>query len=236
MRVWLAATRRALKDVRTGARWRMVRRSERPATGVEGWPERLSVSQPLGHSSHVEGKRHNLAVAIRLLRDVRIGPGELFSFWALVGNPSHGRGFVSGRTLLEGHLLTSEGGGLCQLSGLIYLLALRGGLRIIERSAHSVDLYTEQTRYAPLGADATVAYGYKDLRFLNTLPFPVALRFNLGQDTLTGSVHAPEPLVACTVEFTREDGDPPRVTTWRHWPGARAPECLGTSRYARPRG
>jgi len=212
-----------------------MRCSKRHRARVETWSTALSVSQSLGHSSYVEGKRQNLAVAIRELQDVYLRPGALFSFWGLVGRPSRGRGFVLGRNVVGGRLEASEGGGLCQLSGLLYLLALRSGLRVVERFAHSVDLYTEQTRYAPLGADATVVYGYKDLRFLNTRAFPLSLRFSLEGDTLTGSVRAPESFTASALEFTlRDEGETRWVTTWRGAPGASARECLGVSRYARP--
>jgi vancomycin resistance protein VanW len=209
------------------------------ATGAEHsraeareWPAHVSVTQPLGQSAHVESKKHNLALAIRELRDVRVGPEELFSFWNLVGRPTKRRGFVLGRNLVQGRLEVSVGGGLCQLSGLTYLLALHSGLWVTERHAHSVDIYTEQTRFAPLGSDATVAYGYKDLRFRNILPFPIALRFELGADTLTGSVCAPLPLEPCTVEFSLEEQAGGRqVTTWVRRPGATEPDCLGVSFY-----
>lgn len=234
MRVWLAATRRAVVDVRTGARWRMVQRPSRPLAEVNAWPECLSVTQSLGNASHLEGKRHNLRVALQQLHGLSIEPGELFSFWALVGNPSRRRGFVPGRNLVGGRLQESTGGGLCQLSGMLYLLALRAGLRIVERFPHSVDLYTDATRYAPLGADATVVYGYKDLRFLNPHPFPLALDFALSEDSLTGSVRAPVALEPRAIEFTREEaGDVTLVKTWRRAPDAPEPEYLGESRYRR---
>lgn len=212
----------------------MVRRPSRPRAEVRTWRECVSVTQSLGQSSHLEAKRHNLAVALPSLSDLCLEPGELFSFWALVGSPSRRRGFVPGRNVVGGHLQESDGGGLCQLSGLLYLLALRAGLRIVERFPHSVDLYTDATRYAPLGADATVVHGYKDLRFLNPLPFPVALGLSLSEDALSGSVLAPVALEPCTLEFTlQEEGAFRRVRTWRHPPGASAPEDLGESRYRR---
>jgi vancomycin resistance protein VanW len=40
-----------------------------------------------------------------------------------------------------------------------------------------MDIYTDDTRFAPLGTDATVVYGYKDLRIKNNLPFPI--RFSI---------------------------------------------------------
>jgi vancomycin resistance protein VanW len=234
--VWVASKRRTLRDVRSGTRWKLVTGSEQARAETRTWPAYVTVSQSLGRSAHTESKKHNLALALRELQDVHVGPGEIFSFWHLVGEPTKRRGFVPGRNLVGGRLEVSIGGGLCQLSGLTYLLALHSGLRVMERHAHSVDIYTEQTRFAPLGSDATVAYAYKDLRFRNVLPFPIALRFEQGEDTLRGSVCAPVPLEPCSVEFSvEEEPDARRVTTWLHRPGAAARDCLGTSRYSKPR-
>lgn len=235
-RVWVASTRRTLRDWRSGTRWRLATGSGQSRAQTRTWPAYVTVSQSLGRSAHTESKKHNLALALRELQGVQVEPEEVFSFWHLVGEPTTRRGFVPGRNLVGGRLEVSIGGGLCQLSGLTYLLALRSGLRVMERHAHSVDIYTEQTRFAPLGSDATVAYGYKDLRFRNVLPFPVALRFELGADTLSGSVCAPVPLEPCSVEFSvEEEPDARRVTTWLHRPGAAERDCLGTSRYGKPR-
>lgn len=233
-RLWLAVSRRAWKDVCTGAHGRMVRRPAGPPTPADTWPERVSVTQSLGHAAHLEGKRHNLALALERLQGLRLEPRSLFSFWTLVGMPSRHRGFRLGRNLVQGRLQEGEGGGLCQLSGLLYLLALRAGLRIVERHPHSVDLYTEATRYTPLGADATVVYGYRDLRFLNPHPFPLALDFSLSEDSLRGALLAPVPLALSTLEFSRHDeGAFRHVTTWRLAPGATVPERLDESRYHR---
>jgi hypothetical protein len=49
----------------------------------------------------------------------------------------------------------------------VYHIGIIAGLDIIERYNHSVDIYTDDTRFAPLGTDATVVYGYKDLRIRN---------------------------------------------------------------------
>jgi len=62
-------------------------------------------------------------------------------------------------------LALDYGGGLCQLSGIIYHAVLEAGLEILERHPHSLDIYTATTRYTPLGSDAAVVYGHKDLRF-----------------------------------------------------------------------
>ncbi len=234
-RVWLAVSRRAVRDWRTGNRRRFASASEPRRAEAESWPARVTVTQPLGRSAHLEAKRHNLARAIRELEGVCVEPEALFSFWHLVGEPSRRRGFVPGRNLVDGVLQLSDGGGICQLSGLTYLLGLQAGLHVVERHPHSADIYTDATRFTPLGSDATVAYGYKDLRFLNVLPFPVALRFRLGEDSLVGEVCAPVELAPCAVDFTVEEAPSGRrVSTWVHRPGAAGPECLDVSHYRKP--
>jgi vancomycin resistance protein VanW len=234
-RLWLALSRRAVNDWRSGTRRRFVSPSEPRRAEAASWPAHITVSQSLGRSAHLEAKRHNLATALRALQDVWIEPEALFSFWHLVGEPSRRRGFVPGRNLVDGVLKLSDGGGICQLSGLTYLLALHAGLHVVERHPHSADIYTDATRFSPLGSDATVAYGYKDLRLLNVHPFPIALRFTLGEEALVGAVCAPVPLEPCAVEFSVEDAQAGRrVTTWLQRPGSTAPECLGVSHYRRP--
>ena len=93
------------------------------------------------------------------------------------------------------------GGGLCQVSGLIYFLALHGGMNILERHAHSLDIYTEEERFTPLGSDATVVFGYKDLRFMNPYDFPVSLNFLIPETVLTGELIASSHLEPLSIKF-----------------------------------
>jgi vancomycin resistance protein VanW len=97
------------------------------------------------------------------------------------------------------------------LSGLLYHLALVGGLEIVERHAHSVDIYREHERYTPLGADATVVWGFKDLRLRNPYPFAVAITCFLDGMRLVGQLRSPEAGPALEVSFVREQLAPARV-------------------------
>lgn len=75
----------------------------------------------------------------------------------------------NGRNLVAGKIQGNYGGGLCQVSGLLYYIALATGLEILERHAHSIDIYAEEDRFAPLGADDTVVFGYKNfMRHVNS--------------------------------------------------------------------
>jgi hypothetical protein len=108
------------------------------------------------------GKVQNLRRAAAVLDGLVLAPGEVFSFWREVGRATEQRGFVHGRMLLQGCLIPAVGGGLCQLSNALYVVALGAGCRIVERHAHS---HRVPGSAAADGRDATVAWNYVDLRF-----------------------------------------------------------------------
>lgn len=161
----------------------------------------ISLEQEVKANVSAENKIHNLGLAIGALNNILINPGEIFSFWHLVGIPSQKNGYQKSRSIIAGEIDAAIGGGLCQLSGLIYFLAIKAGLAITERHPHSLDIYKEEERFTPLGSDATVVYGYKDLRFVNNYPFPVCLSFQLTKNTLTGSLSAAEKMEPREIEF-----------------------------------
>lgn len=149
---------------------------------AQGFPAQLKVAQEIKQSYLYENKVHNLKIAAARVSNFLINPGEVFSFWQSVGPPTAKNGYKIGRNIIKGELKEDYGGGLCQLSGLIYSAAIKAGLEIIERHNHSVELYTDETRYAPLGMDATVVYGYKDLMVKNTSNAPLRLKFEVKND------------------------------------------------------
>lgn len=75
---------------------------------------------------------------------------------------------------------------------------------MLERHPHSQDIYTDATRFAPLGADATVVYGYKDFRFEQTLTVPICLRFEMGDREIRAMFCATQPLPESTIAFQQE--------------------------------
>jgi len=108
------------------------------------------------------GKVENLRRAARAFHGLEIPAGALFSFWRQLGRTTRHRGFTHGRELREGCLVPAIGGGLCQISGLLYQAALAAGLDIVERHAHSRLVAGSS---AERGLDATVFWNYVDLRF-----------------------------------------------------------------------
>lgn len=169
--------------------------------------EQVTISQPIKKSPFSSNKRDNLIKAVETINNLVIRRGQILSFWHLLGYPSTARGYKKGRCIQQGNLTAADGGGLCQLSGLLYYLALKSGLTIIERHAHSQDLYNEHTRYTPLGSDAAVVYGYKDLRIQNNLDMNVCFRFSINSDSVIGAVCASKKITEKNVEFITTEQD-----------------------------
>jgi len=137
----------------------------------------ITLTQEIKSSQTFDNKLHNILLASKRINKYVLEPNQIFSFFKVVGNPN--QDFKKSRTLVNGQLVEENGGGMCQVSGIIYQISLIAGLEILERHNHSVDIYTNETRFAPLGCDATIVYGYKDLRIKNNLPFPVQFKIEI---------------------------------------------------------
>lgn len=162
-----------------------------------------------------EAKINNLLRAINSIEQIQINPNEILSFWRVVGNPSKKNGFMESRSLVEGKIKNTIGGGLCQLSGLMYYISLSAKLDILERHNHSADIYTDETRFTPLGSDATVAYGYKDLKIRNNLNSPIRFNFTIEDQTIKIMIKHSSQIGHNVVEFVEhiKDDGTKEVTT-----------------------
>ncbi len=236
-RLRLRLAQRAWQDRRAGLHRRWAARHA-GAGDMASFEDRLSIRQSLGSATGdaLERKKHNLRTAARQLERVLVLPGQVFSFWRCVGEPGVESGYREGRTIVAGALSSTTGGGLCQLSGLVYLLSLQAGLKIIERHSHSGDIYTEATRFAPLGSDATVVYGYKDLRVLNDSPAALCFRFEVDGSRVTAFLCSPQDVESRRIEFKAEALESAtRVETWRHADGRGQSERISCDIYPKLR-
>jgi vancomycin resistance protein VanW len=215
LRQSLAQRRRARRDAARGAAFHCAR-------GGDEWPVAVALWQPVMPSAVLEAKLSNLRRGAALLDRAVIEPGAAWSFWHEVGRPTARNGFREGRNLVDGRLVRQAGGGLCQLSGLVHHLALLAGLEIVERHAHSVDIYREEERHTPLGADATVVWGFKDLRLRNPHPFALSLGCSVEGDRLHGHVRAAGTIPVRSVTFAREPVSARRVRVWTEIDGVPA--------------
>lgn len=113
------------------------------------------------------GKVINLRIVAPLIDGVRIAPGEVFSFYRIVGKPTRARGFVAGMELAGGKAQAGIGGGICQMANMLHWLVLHSPLTVTERSTHSFDPFPDDRRSIPFGTGCAVFYNYVDLCFRN---------------------------------------------------------------------
>ncbi|MBY0122219.1 VanW family protein [Bacillus sp. S/N-304-OC-R1] len=138
-------------------------------------------------------KTINLKQAIPRLNKIVIGPGETFSYWKLLGKTTYKKGYVDGMVLHYGNFTKGVGGGLCQLSNLIYWITLHSPLTVTERHRHSYDVFPDSNRTQPFGSGATCAYNYLDLQIKNETNQPFQLHLYLTDTHLAGEWRAKEP-------------------------------------------
>lgn len=115
-------------------------------------------------------RAENLRLAAEAINGYAIEPGATFSFNEVVGDTTAERGYKEAPVLYSSGLGSSDGGGICQVSTALYIAAVKADLEIVERHPHSVP-----SDYAPIGLDATIVYGSRDLRIKNNTDFPITI-------------------------------------------------------------
>ncbi|MFS1513116.1 VanW family protein [Chengkuizengella sp. SCS-71B] len=128
----------------------------------------------------------NLKIALKKLNKIVIKSGETFSYWKLIGKITKQKGYVKGMVLHYGKFKIGTGGGLCQLSNLIYWITLHTPLVVTERHRHSYDVFPDSNRTQPFGSGATCSYNYLDLQIYNPTDQPFQLYLNIENDHLFG--------------------------------------------------
>jgi vancomycin resistance protein VanW len=137
-----------------------------------------------------ENKVVNLKIAVPTIDGVLIKPGETYSFWQLVGETTREKGYLEGMQLSRGEVVRGVGGGLCQLSNLLYWMALHTPLKIVERHHHSFDPFPDENRVLPFGSGCGVFYNYIDLRFFNPTDITFQIRLWITEEHLKGAIRS----------------------------------------------
>lgn len=135
----------------------------------------------------------NLKLAAECLDGIVIGPGEVFSYWKLIGKPTARKGYLEGMVLNGGKVESGVGGGLCQMSNLIFWMALHTPLTVIERHHHGYDVFPDTNRTQPFGSGATCYYPHGDLMLRNDTPYAYQLRVKVGKEFLEGAIRCEIP-------------------------------------------
>lgn len=149
-------------------------------------------------------KAVNLKLAGDKINGIVIAPGETFSFWRLVGEPSAKSGYLDGLVIKSGKLGRDIGGGLCQLANLIHWLVLNSPLTVTEIFHHSDALFPDSGRRVPFGTGTGVFYKNIDYRFKNTTDRPVQILIWQCDGDLCGELRSTESY-PYTYRITEED-------------------------------
>ena len=136
----------------------------------------------------------NLRLAIQHLNGIVIQPGEVFSFWRLVGNPTKRKGYLPGLILNQGKIEAGIGGGLCQLGNLLFWMAVHSPLTIKERHRHGFDVFPDINRTLPFGSGATLSYNYIDFQLVNNTDQSFQILLWLDEEYLQGEIRSERAL------------------------------------------
>jgi len=177
-------------------------------TGGMKFAKKSDANQPFEYATHATplyrmlkdvdmylqvNKVANLKIAVPRLSRVTVRPGETFSFWKLIGKPTARKGYMPGMVLKNGKVTEATGGGLCQLSNLVYWLTIHTPLTVIERHRHGYDVFPDSNRTQPFGSGATCFYNYGDLMIRNDTQLTFQLILDITQQELTGAWMCSEP-------------------------------------------
>lgn len=154
----------------------------------------LLKSGPGIDQQHQLNKVENIRLACRRLHGLIIKPGESFSFWKAVGNPSAANGYLDGRVLINGQITSGPGGGLCNLANALHVTIMHSPLTITELHHHSDALAPDCDGVRrPYSAGTSVKYNYRDFQFRNETNQAVQLQMEIRDKKLIVTLRAENP-------------------------------------------
>lgn len=135
-------------------------------------------------------RKTNISVATRNTNGTLLAPGEEISVDKTFKSRNASNGYLPAGSYLNGKTVQTYGGGICQVSTTLYGAILRAGIIPIERNAHSMAV-----SYVPLGLDAAISEGYKDLKIKNTYDSPIYIQGVANGSALTFNIYGCEDLL-----------------------------------------
>ncbi len=121
----------------------------------------------------------NIEVGCNFINGTTLYPGEEFSTCDVVTPFSRANGYQMAGSYLNGKVVDSLGGGICQVSTTLYNAVLLSELEVTERHNHSMIV-----SYVDPSADAAIAESSgKDFKFINNLEYPIYIEgYTEGKD------------------------------------------------------
>lgn len=180
----------------------------------------------LSYAGGTEGRHKNIELGIARINGKVLEPGEEFSFKKALGTVTIDEGFSEERIFLNGEVKKGVGGGLCQVSTLIFRAAMSSALPITERANHS---YT--VSYYDFGLDATYSEPGPDVKFVNDTAHPITIKGKTKDLVATFEIYGvSDGRVASTseVEISNLRNVPPTKYVWVPELEEGQDECINT--------
>ena len=140
------------------------------------------------YSSSGSNRSGNVANGCRLINGTVLYPGEEFSAYNTIKPFTEENGYYLAGSYLNGQVVESLGGGICQVSSTLYNAVLRAELQVVERNSHSMVV-----NYVDKSADAAIAESSgKDFRFVNNTDYPIYIEGYTENKKITFNIYGVE--------------------------------------------
>lgn len=140
------------------------------------------------YSSSGAARSQNVANGCKLIDGTTVYPGEAFSTYDAVKPFSADNGYEMAGSYLNGKVVDSIGGGICQVSTTLYNAVLRAEMDVTERHNHSMIV-----SYVDPSADAAIAESSgKDFVFVNNTDYPIYIEGYTKNKKITFTIYGVE--------------------------------------------
>lgn len=140
------------------------------------------------YSTSGSSRSANVENGCSLINGTTLYPGEEFSTYLTVSPFSVENGYFMAGSYLNGKVVDSLGGGICQVSTTLYNAVLLSELEVTERHNHSMIV-----SYVSPSADAAIAESAgKDFRFVNNTDYPIYIEGYTKGKKITFNIYGKE--------------------------------------------
>ena len=140
------------------------------------------------YSSSGTARSANVANGCRLINGITLYPGEEFSTLAAITPFTEKNGYYMAASYLNGKVVDSLGGGICQVSSTLYNAVLLAELDVTQRYNHSMIV-----GYVSASADAAIAESAnKDFKFVNNTEYPIYIEGITQNKKITVTIYGKE--------------------------------------------
>ena len=163
----------------------------------------------------------NLVTASNTINGTLLKPGETFSLNGILGERTEAKGYREGYVIESGRLVKGVGGGISQVSTVVYNLAWFAGATLVEHTPHTFYI----SRY-PEGREATVYWPTVDNKFTNSTPHGMLIQTWVADSQVHGRVWSTKVYDVEALKGPRTNVRPARPSSTTRSPACPQPEMV----------